>query len=277
MTFIEKLETRQKKIRSLLCVGLDPSREKIPSSVLTKPNPIFEFNKAIIDAVHSFVCSFKPQAAYYGAIGAEEELAMTIQYIHDEYADIPVILDAKRSDIGSTAEMYAIEAFDRFRADAVTVNPYLGFDSVKPFTDRKDKGTIILCKTSNPSSRDFQDEMINGVPLFIAVAQKAQAEWNYNQNVLFVVGATYPSQMREIRKIAPTIPFLVPGLGSQGGSVKEVMDNGLRDDGLGIIISSSRAIIHASLSDDFAKKAGIVAEANRSEMRLHWKGSAAEE
>lgn len=271
MTFLEKLESRQKKAKSILCVGLDPSREKIPQSIMAKKNPIFEFNKAIIDSTSSFVCSFKPQAAYYGAIGAEKELEMTIQYIHEEYSDIPVILDAKRSDIGSTAEMYAMEAFDRYKADAVTVNPYLGFDSVKPFTDRKEKGVIILCKTSNPTSKDFQDELINGVPLYVAVANKAILEWNYNGNILFVVGATFPSQLKEIRKIAPDITFLVPGLGSQGGSVKEAMNNGLRDDGLGIIISSSRAIIHSSHSDDFAEKAKEVAERNWKEIYENWK------
>jgi orotidine-5'-phosphate decarboxylase len=271
MTFLEKLESRQKKAKTVLCVGLDPSREKIPQSIMAKGNPIFEFNKAIIDSTHPYVCSFKPQAAYYGAIGAEKELEMTIQYVHDEYPGIPVILDAKRSDIGPTAEMYAMEAFDRYKADAVTVNPYLGFDSVKPFTDRKEKGVIILCKTSNPSSRDFQDEMINGLPVYIAVAKKAVTEWNYNGNILFVVGATFPSQLREIRKIAPTVTFLVPGLGAQGGSVREVMNNGLRDDGLGIIISSSRAIIHASQNDDFAEKAKEVAESNWKEISENWK------
>lgn len=271
MTFNEKLESRQKRVESFLCVGLDPSREKIPQLILSKRNPIFEFNKAIIDSTNNFVCSFKPQVAYYNAIGAETELEMTIQYIHENYSDIPIILDAKRSDIGSTAEMYAKEAFDRYKVDAVTVNPYLGFDSVKPFTDRKDKGVIILCKTSNPTSKDFQDEMVNGAPLYLAVAKKAQAEWNYNGNILFVVGATFPAQLKEVRTIAPDITFLVPGLGSQGGSVKDVMDNGLRKDGLGVIINSSRAIIHASQNDDFAEKAKEVAESNWKEIQKYWK------
>jgi orotidine-5'-phosphate decarboxylase len=271
MTFLENLEKRQLKIKSFLCVGLDPSREKIPRSILAKKNPIFEFNKAIIDSTNSFVCAFKPQIAYYSAIGAEAELEMSITYIHDTYPDIPVILDAKRSDIGSTAEMYAMEAFDRYKADAVTVNPYLGFDSIKPFVDRKDKGVIILCKTSNPSSSEFQDELIQGEPLYIVVAKKAQSQWNDNKNILFVVGATYPSQMDAIRKIAPDITFLVPGLGAQGGSADEIMAHGLRNDGLGMIINSSRAIIHASSKDDFAEKARQVAESNWKEINEHWK------
>jgi orotidine-5'-phosphate decarboxylase len=271
MTFIEKLEARQLEVKSLLCVGLDPSKEKIPKAILSKKYPLFEFNKAIIDSTNSYVCSYKPQAAYYNAIGAEYELEMTIQYIQEKHSDIPVILDAKRGDIGSTAEMYAKEAFDRYKVDAVTVNPYLGFDSIKPFADRKDKGVIVLCKTSNPSSSELQDMLLNGEPLYTVVANKAQSEWNYNKNILMVVGATFPSQMISIRNNSPDIIFLVPGLGSQGGSVKEIMINGLRKDGLGVIISSSRAIIHASMNDDFSEKAKQVAENNWKEIIDNWR------
>lgn len=271
MTFLEKLESRQRSAKSLLCVGLDPSKDNFPPAILSKKNAMFEFNKAIIDATHGFVCSFKPQIAHYSAIGAENELELTIKYIHKKHPDIPVILDAKRSDIGPTAEMYAREAFDRYEADAVTVNPYLGFDSVKPFTDRVEKGVIILCKTSNPSSKDFQDEMVEGQPLYLRVARKAVMEWNYNKNILFVVGATYPAQMKQIRSVAPETTFLVPGLGSQGGSAKDVMANGLRPDGLGVIISSSRAIIHASQGIDFAEKAGETAGRCLQEIRDNWR------
>jgi len=271
MNFLEILEKRQRKIKTLLCVGLDPSMDKIPQLVLQKSNPIFEFNKAIIDSTNQFVCAYKPQVAYYNAIGAEKELEMTIGYIRDKYPDIPIILDAKRNDIGSTAEMYAKEAFDRYKVDAVTVNPYLGFDSIKPFVDRKLKGVIVLCKTSNESSNEFQDGLVNDEPLYVAVARKAQSEWNYNGNILFVVGATYPSQMKNVRAIAPKITFLVPGLGSQGGTAKDAMENGLRTDGLGLIISSSRAIIHASENDDFAEKASEIAKKNWEEIFRHWK------
>lgn len=271
MTFLEMLEKRQRKIKTLLCVGLDPSKDKIPHSVLQKSNSIFEFNKSIIDSTNQYVCAYKPQVAYYNAIGAEKELEMTLEYIRDKYSDIPIILDAKRNDIGSTAEMYAKEAFDRYKVDAVTVNPYLGFDSIKPFVDRKEKGVIVLCKTSNESSNEFQDELIKNEPLYVAVARKAQKEWNYNGNILFVVGATYPSQMKTIREIAPEITFLVPGLGSQGGTAKDAMVNGLRNDGLGLIISSSRAIIHASQNDDFAEKANLMAKNSWEEIFKHWK------
>jgi len=268
MTFIEKLESRQRSKKSLLCVGLDPDTKKIPSSILKFSEPLFEFNKAIIDETHDLVCAYKPQIAYYSAIGAERELEQTIEYIHIHHPDIPIILDAKRSDIGSTAEMYAKESFERYRVDAVTVNPFLGFDSIKPFTDWQEKGVIVLCKTSNPSSSDFQDVNINGKPVYLFIAEKAIHEWNYNNNILFVVGATYPSQMREIRNIAENITFLVPGIGAQGGSISDVLINGLRHDGLGLILSSSRGIIHASISDDFAEMARQVALKTVNEIRV---------
>lgn len=271
MTFIEMLESRQRRMRTLLCIGLDPSIEKIPKSILQKPNFIFEFNRAIIDSTNQYVCAYKPQVAYYSAIGAEQELEITIDYIRKNYSDIPIILDAKRNDIGSTAEMYAKEAFNRYKVDAVTVNPYLGFDSIKPFIDRKDKGVIVLCKTSNESSSEIQDQFINQEPVYLFIAKKAQDEWNYNKNILFVVGATYPSQMKEIRDIAPAITFLVPGLGSQGGKLSDVLENGLRQDGLGLIISSSRAIIHASQSDDFPEKAREIAKSTYEEILKNWK------
>ncbi len=271
MTFLEMLESRQKKSKSLLCIGLDPSKDKMPQAILKTRNPIFEFNKRIIVSTHSLVCSYKPQVAYYNAIGAEAELEMTIDYIKQNFSDIPIILDAKRSDIGPIAKMYALESFSRYKVDAVTVNPFLGFDSIKPFTDWKDKGTIILCKTSNPSSSDIQDIVVNGKPFFLNLAEKAIKEWNYNKNVLLVVGATFPSEMRAIRQIAPDTTFLVPGIGAQGGSITEVMENGLRADGLGLIISSSRAIIHASQEESFAEKAREIAERYFQEIYDNWK------
>jgi orotidine-5'-phosphate decarboxylase len=269
MIFLEKLESRQKKSKTLLCVGLDPDLKRIPDIIRNGKSPILMFNKAIIDATHEFVCAFKPQAAYYGAVGAEHELAETVSYIHSVYPDIPVILDAKRGDIGPTATKYAEESFLRYNVDAVTVNPYLGYDSIQPFVEYKDKGVIILCKTSNKSSGDFQDLMISGKPLFEHVAEKALSEWNQNKNILFVVGATYPSQMKYLRQLAKNTVFLVPGIGAQGGSVSEICDNGLRPDGLGLILSSSRAIIHASQESDFAEKARIVAKLTRDEMLAH--------
>ncbi len=267
--FIEMLESRQKRVRSLLCVGLDPQTGKIPAQIARKEYPIYEFNRNIIEETNPFTCSYKPQVAYYSGIGAEKELKMTIDFLHERFPDIPVILDAKRGDIGPTAEMYAREAFDRYNADAVTVNPYMGFDSIKPFTDRKEKGVVVLCKTSNPHSGDFQDLTVDGTPLYLRVAEKARSEWNYNGNVLLVAGATYPSQIRGIRAAVPEMTLLVPGVGAQGGSIREIISAGLRKDGLGIVINSSRAIIHASSGMDFAEKARAAAEAACREMREH--------
>jgi len=271
MTFLERLESRQKKQKTLLCVGLDPSLEKIPKSILGLKLPVFEFNKLIINATHSFVCAYKPQIAYYSAISAEAELEMTIQYIQSAYPDIPVILDSKRGDIGPTAEMYAKEAFIRYNADAVTVNPFLGIDSVKPFIDYKEKGVVVLCRTSNKSASFMQDIQVESKPLFAHIAKKIMTEWNYNQNVLLVAGATYPQEIKMLRDIVPEATFLVPGIGAQGGSIEDVMKNGARADGLGLIISSSRAIIHASSNDDFAEKARAKAEETNMEIADNWK------
>jgi orotidine-5'-phosphate decarboxylase len=266
MKFIERLESRQNEKHTLLCVGLDPSFEKIPEHIKHNKLPLFEFNKRIIDATHNFTCAYKPQIAYYAARGAEDELEMTIRYIQSEYPDIPVILDAKRGDIGPTAQMYAQEAFLRYRADAVTVNPYLGIDSVKPFTDYKDHGVVVLCKTSNKSASFIQDIAIGNEPLFIRIAREIMNSWNENGNILFVAGATYPSELRSLRQAVPEATFLVPGIGAQGGSIPEVIKNGTRKDGLGLIISSSRAIIHADSGENFEEKAYIAAEATNKEI-----------
>lgn len=271
MSFIEKLERRQKSIKSLLCIGLDPSIEKLPKCVSPDSNGIFEFNRTIIDSTARYACAYKPQIAYYSAIGAEKALESTIQHIHSTYPDIPVILDAKRNDIGSTAEMYAKEAFVRYEADAVTVNPFLGIDTVKPFADWTDKGVVLLCKTSNPSSSELQDLIFDNKTLYMHIAEKALAEWNYNNNILFVVGATYPSQMHAIRSIAPNSIFLVPGLGFQGGSIVDCMENGLRKDGLGLLLSASRSIIHASIDDKYYEASEKVAQTYQMEMEDNWK------
>jgi orotidine-5'-phosphate decarboxylase len=255
MNFIKNVEEAQTKNQSFLCVGLDPDLSKIPHGLLKDKSPLFSFNKAIIDATADLVCCYKPQIAYYAAIGAEEQLKQSIDYIHNSYPGIPVILDAKRNDIGSTAEMYAREAFERYSADALTVNPFMGSDTLEPFLKYKNKGVIVLCKTSNAGSADFQNRIIDGSPLYILIAKKASSEWNANNNVCLVVGATYPEEMRAIRLAAPTIPFLVPGIGAQGGDVASVLKNGSTENGCGLIINSSRAIIHASSNADFDVKA----------------------
>ena len=245
MNFMEKLKARWQSANSLLCVGLDPDMEKIPDHIRVMNNPIFEFNKDIIDSTYDLVCAYKPQIAYYSAFGAEHELELTIEYIHKKYPDIPVILDAKSGDIGATAKMYAMEAFDRYRADAVTVNPYMGGDTLAPFIDRKDKGVIILCRTSNPGAIDLQDIESDHEKIYRIIARLASKEWNYNNNIMLVVGATYPAELAEIRAVAGDIPLLVPGIGAQGGDVEKAVKNGITHDKTGMVINSSRGIIFA--------------------------------
>ena len=252
MTFINQLQTIWKKNNSLVCVGLDTDRKKMPQHLASQAQPILAFNQAIIDATADLVCAYKPQIAYYSAQSAETELKETIQYIHRNYPDIPVILDAKRGDIGSTAEMYAQEVFERYQADAVTVNPYLGGDTLKPFLNHKEKGVILLCRTSNPGAHDIQNLIVDGVPLYQIVARRAAEDWNEHHNLLLVVGATYPRELGEIRAIIGDMPLLVPGIGAQGGDIEQAVTNGQDSKGQGMIINSSRGIIYAGSGDDFA-------------------------
>jgi orotidine-5'-phosphate decarboxylase len=244
-SFIDKLARSWERSNSLVCVGLDPEIERFPQDIAAQPSPIFQFNKAIIDATADLVCAYKPQFAHYAAYEAEDQLERTIEYIHRSYPGIPVILDSKRGDVGNTAERYAIEAFERYGADAVTVNPYLGGDSLEPFLKHADKGVIILCRTSNPGGRDLQDLEVNGRKLYQVVADLAAREWNSRGNCLLVVGATYPRELAEVREIVGTMPFLVPGVGTQGGDVAAAVSSGQTADGTGLIISSSRGILYA--------------------------------
>ena len=269
MNFIKAIESAWQEKNSLLCVGLDPDLSKIPANLRNLENPLFEFNKAIVDATSDLVCAFKPQIAYYSASHAERDLELTIDYIHQNHPGIPVILDAKRGDIGATAEMYMQEVFDRYQADAVTINPYMGADTLQPFLDRKDKGVIILCRTSNPGAKDIQDLDSNGKKLYQIVASKAVSEWNDNGNVLLVVGATYPQELKEIRFIVGDMPFLVPGIGAQGGDVESAVKNGKSRSGAGMIINSSRGIIYASNKDDFAKAARKAAATLKDEINQY--------
>jgi len=266
MSFIDAIEAAWELKNSLVCVGLDPDLKKIPAHLQKEEYPIFEFNKTIIDSTADLVCAFKPQIAYYSGTGSEHELEMTIDYIHENHPEIPVILDAKRGDIGSTANMYAKEAFDRYKADAVTVNPYMGSDTLKPFLDQRDKGVIILCRTSNPGAKDIQDLEINGNKLYRIIARMASTEWNHNGNILLVVGATYPKELKEIRSIVGEIPFLVPGIGAQGGDVEKAVTNGMNSKGTGMIINSSRGIIYAGHGTDFARAARSAAKMLRDEI-----------
>ncbi|MCZ8062316.1 orotidine-5'-phosphate decarboxylase [Silanimonas sp.] len=254
---------------SLLCVGIDPEPGRYPSTLVDDPDRVFTFGKAIIDATAEYACAFKPQIAHFAAQGAEDALERLIAYVHAAHPGIPVILDAKRGDIGSTALNYAREAFDRFRADAVTANPYLGSDSLAPYLERADKGVVVLCRTSNPGAADLQDLPVAGAdgsvrPLYQRVAEKAARDWNANGNLSLVVGATWPEQLGEVRAIVgPSIPLLVPGIGAQGGDVEAVLKHGLNADRTGLIISSSRAILYASSDADFAEAAARVARDTR--------------
>jgi orotidine-5'-phosphate decarboxylase len=269
MNFMKKLKARWQSANSLLCVGLDPDMEKIPDHIRVMNNPIFEFNKDIIDSTHDLVCAYKPQIAYYSAFGAEHELELTIEYILKKYPDIPVILDAKRGDIGSTAKMYAMEVFDRYRADAVTVNPYMGGDTLAPFIDRKDKGVIILCRTSNQGAIDLQDIESNNEKVYCIIAKRASKDWNYNNNIMLVVGATYPNELAEIRAIVGDIPLLVPGIGAQGGDVEKAVKNGITRDKTGMVINSSRGIIFAGSGKNFTDAVRRAAIMQRDEINLY--------
>ena len=248
-TFNERLRQTQVRLNSLVCVGLDPDFSKLPPELKNRPRPLFAFNRRIVDATFELAAAYKPQIAFYSAAGAESELLDSIRYIRDRAPQALVILDAKRNDIGNTALAYASEAFDRYGADAVTVNPYMGEDSVRPFLTRPDRGAIILCRTSNTGARDFQDLLIDGVPLYARVADTAVNHWNDNGNLMLVVGATYPEEMASLRHAHPEIPFLVPGVGAQGGDLKATLTAGLDSGGLGLLINSSRAIIYAGGGD----------------------------
>ncbi len=268
MKFVERLRGAWASRQTLLCVGLDPDPARLPKHLAGSAHPIFEFGRSIVDATADLVCAFKPQIAYYAAARAEDQLEMTIAHIRRRHPEIPVILDAKRGDVGSTAEMYAREAFERYQADAVTVNPYLGFDSLAPFLDYADKGVIVLCRTSNPGARDVQDIEDHGRKLYQIIAEKAARDWNANANVLLVVGATYPEELGQIRAIVGDMPILVPGVGAQGGDVAAVVANGATADGAGLIISASRAVLYAGSGGDYAQAARAAALKLRDEINL---------
>ena len=264
--FIDKLRAAQAAHDSLVCVGLDPEIERFPKHIAAEPSPIFQFNRAIIDATRDLVCAFKPQFAHYAAYEAEDQLERTIEYIHRTAPGVAVILDAKRGDIGSTAERYAIEAFERYGADAVTVNPYLGTDALEPFLRHADRGVIVLCRTSNPGGADLQALPVGGRPLYQVVAELAARRWNSRGNCLLVVGATYPQELAAVRALVGDMPLLVPGVGAQGGDVAAAVTAGQSADGSGLIISSSRAILYASAGEDFAAAARAATQALRAQI-----------
>ena len=245
MDFRKKLTRAWDAAGSSLCVGLDPIVERMPAAIARSPRPVLAFNRYIIDLVGDRVCAFKPQFAHHAAVAAETDLADSIAYIHDRFPHAVVILDAKRGDIGSTAEMYAREAFDRYDADAVTVNPFMGDEAVLPFLDRPDRAAVVLCRTTNPDAGRYQCADAAGEPVFAAVARRAETVWNRLGNVMLVVGATAVSDMAVARAAAPSIPFLVPGIGEQGGSAAATVKAGADRHGRGLVVSASRSILYA--------------------------------
>ena len=265
MSFMQSLQAAWQRNNSLVCVGLDPEPSKFPAHLRGNPDAVFEFCSAIIDATADLVCTYKPQIAHFAALRAEDALERLIAHIHEKHPGVPVILDAKRGDIGSTAQHYVSEAFDRYQADAVTLNPYLGRDSVQPFLDRADKGVILLCHTSNPGAADLQDLLVpdesgGGMPLYQHVAQIIARDWNSHGNCALVTGATWPEQLGEVRALVGEMPLLVPGIGAQGGDVEAVVRNGRTSSGTGLLISSSRAILYAGHGTDFADSARIATQ-----------------
>jgi orotidine-5'-phosphate decarboxylase len=261
--FIEQLQGAWKANNSLLCVGIDPDLARFPKQLAGRPEAILEFGRAIVDATADLACAFKPQIAYFHAERAEAQLEALIAHIHQNHPGIPVILDAKRGDIGSTAEQYAREAFERYDADAVTVSPFLGGDSITPYTQYADKGVIILCRTSNPGGGDFQDLKIEGELLYQRIARIAVAEWNQRGNCALVVGATFPAELATVRALVGEMPLLVPGIGAQGGDIAATVKAGQTAAGTGLMINSARAIIYASSGDDYALAARKVAKTTR--------------
>ncbi|MFM2076371.1 MAG: orotidine 5-phosphate decarboxylase protein [Actinomycetota bacterium] len=264
MAFHEHLRRAWATADSMLCVGLDPEPERFPDAV---NGSVLDFCTAIVDATADLVCAFKPQFAHFGAIGAEDELQQLCAYIRDRHPDVLLVLDAKRGDIGSTAERYAREAFDRYGAHVVTVNPYLGADSVAPFLRHPDGGVFVLCRTSNPGSGDFQSLLVDGEPLYQRVAGRVAGEWNATGDCGLVVGATYPDELRRVREIVGDLPILVPGVGAQGGDVAATVTAGRDSSGYGMVISSSRAVLYASSGPDFAEAARAEALATRNAIR----------
>ncbi|MBS0425848.1 MAG: orotidine-5'-phosphate decarboxylase [Proteobacteria bacterium] len=258
MAFIDQLRAAERQNRSLLCVGLDPEPSRFPATLKGDASKIYDFCAQIVEATADCTIAFKPQIAYFAAHRAELQLEKLIAHIRAVAPAVPVILDAKRGDIGSTAEQYAIEAFERYGADAVTLSPFMGFDSVSPYLQYQDKGAFLLCRTSNPGGDDLQSQRLGSVAgeplLYEHVARLAQGPWNLNGQLGLVVGATYPEEIERVRVLAPTAPLLIPGVGAQGGDAVATVRAGWRPDAP-IVVNSSRAICYASSGDDFAAAA----------------------
>lgn len=257
MNFTTKLSKAWEQQDSLLCIGLDPDLSKIPDFIQKNTDPLFEFNKAIIDATADLTSAYKPNSAFYEAFGPDgiRQLKQTIDYINENFPHIVTILDAKRADIGNTNNGYVKFAYDYLGVDSITLHPYLGREALQPFLDRADKGAIILCRTSNSGAGEFQDIAANEQPLYEHVAKAVADNWNSNDNCMLVVGATYTNEMQSIRQLVGDVPFLVPGIGAQGGDLAATMEAGVTVSGNGLLISASRSVIYASNGTDFADAA----------------------
>ena len=263
MTFLDQLRTAERQNGSLLCVGLDPDPAKFPQHMRGDASKIYDFCAAIVDATADLVIAFKPQIAYFAAHRAEEQLERLVAHMRRVAPHVPVVLDAKRGDIGNTAEQYAIEAFERYGADAVTLSPFMGFDSVQPYLKYHGKGAFLLCRTSNPGGDDLQNQRLSSVQgeplLYEHIASLAQGPWNLNGQLGLVVGATYPAEIQRVRAVATHLPLLIPGVGAQGGDAVATVKAGWRADGgettAPIIVNSSRAILYASSAPDYAQAA----------------------
>ena len=264
MTFTQKLDNAWQSRQSLLMVGLDPDVARLPAALQGQPDAVYQFCTAIIDATAPYACGFKPQIAYFAALRAEDQLEAICRYVREHHPEMPLVLDAKRGDIGSTAEQYAREAFERYGADAVTLSPYLGFESVQPYLSWHDKGVILLCRTSNPGSAALQMvEDASGEPLYLRVAGMVADEWNANGQCALVVGATYPEELAKVRARVGDMPLLVPGIGAQGGDIPATVKAGADSRGAGMMINSSRAILYARKGEDWAQAAAEAARETR--------------
>jgi len=270
-TFNQQLQSAWASQGSMLCVGFDPDPRRLPQSLQGKPESIFEFCRDIADATADLVCAFKPQFAYFASQRAEAQLEKLIKHLKDSYPHIPVILDSKRGDIGSTADHYAMEVFERYGADAVTVSPYMGFDTIEPYLKHTGKGVIVLCRTSNPGGSDLQFLNVSpdGQPLYLHVAKLAAQQWNSSGQIGLVVGATFPEEIAKVRAIVGDMPLLIPGIGAQGGDIDATVKAGAiaNKPGTGMIINSSRAILYASSGSDFAQAARTAALNTRDALR----------
>ena len=275
MTFLDMLGAAERQNQSMLCVGLDPEPVKFPGALKGDASRIYDFCAAIVDATADLVIAFKPQIAYFAAHRAEDQLEKLMEHMRRTAPQVPIILDAKRGDIGSTAEQYAKEAFERYGADAVTLSPFMGFDSVQPYLKYHGKGAFLLCRTSNPGGDDFQPQRLLDVPgqprLYEHIAALAQGPWNLNGQLGLVVGVTYPAEIEQVRAVAPSVPLLIPGVGAQGGDAVATVKAGYRSAGgkttAPIVVNSSRAVLYASQGADFAQAARAVAVATRDQLQ----------